>query len=143
MDRLTIGQLAGRADVGVETVRFYERKRLIEEPPRLASGYRQYPPDAVARIRFIRRAKELGFSLKEIRELLALRLDPQTKCGDVRERAEEKLIDIREMIAALGRMRDTLERLTAACRDGGSVSECPILEAMEEPNQESDMEGDR
>lgn len=137
MESLTIGQVADRADVGVETVRFYERQGLVEEPPRRPSGYRQYPPEAVARIRFIRRAKELGFSLKEIRELLALRLDPQSTCGDVRDRAEEKLAGIRDKIAALERMRAALERLTAACSGAGSVSECPILEAMEDPNRES------
>lgn len=138
MQRLTIGQVAGLADVGVETVRFYERKGLIEEPPRRVSGYRQYPPEAVARIRFIRRAKDLGFSLREIKELLALRLDPQTTCGDVRDRAEEKLVDIRERIDVLERMRAALERLTAACSGNGSVGECPILEAMEEPNMEDE-----
>jgi MerR family mercuric resistance operon transcriptional regulator len=132
MQRLTIGQLAGLADVGVETVRFYERQGLIDEPPRRVSGYRQYPPEAVARIRFIRRAKKLGFSLKEIKELLALRLDPHTTCGDVRDRAEEKLADIRQKIAALDGMRAALERLTAACDGDGSVSDCPILEALEE-----------
>lgn len=138
MDQLTIGQLAGLADVGVETVRFYEREGLIEKPPTPASGYRQYPPETVARIRFIRRAKDLGFSLKEIRELLALRLDPQTTCGDVRARAQEKLLDIRERIAVLDRMRAALERLTAACSGDGSVSECPILEAMDETNTEDE-----
>lgn len=137
MESLTIGQVADRADVGVETVRFYEREGLVEEPPRRPSGYRQYPPEAVARIRFIRRAKELGFSLKEIRELLALRLDPQSTCGDVRDRAEEKLAGIRDKIAALERMSAALERLTAACSGAGSVSECPILEAMEDSNRES------
>ena len=138
MQSLTIGQVAGLADVGVETIRFYERRGLIEEPPRRPSGYRQYPPEAVSRIRFIRSAKELGFSLEEIKELLALRLDPQTTCGDVRDRAEEKLVDIRERIDALDRMRAALERLTAACSGDGSVSECPILEAMEEANTEDE-----
>lgn len=136
MERLTIGQVAGLAEVGVETVRFYERQGLIEEPPRRVSGYRQYPPDAVARIRFIRRAKDLGFSLREIKELLALRLDPESTCGDVRERAEEKLADIRSKIEALDGMRAALERLAAACSGKGSVSACPILEAMEEEHDE-------
>src|SRR6266852_273541 len=91
MKPLTIGQVARQAGVGVETVRFYERQGLLEEPSRRESGYRQYPEDVVARLRFIRRAKELGFSLKEIAELIALRLDPATMCSDIKERAEAKI----------------------------------------------------
>ena len=131
MESLTIGRVAELADVGVETIRFYERQGLIKNPPRRASGYRQYPAEAVTRIRFIRRAKELGFSLREIKELLALRLDPHTTCADVRARAEEKLTDVRAKIAALEGMCGALERLTAACIGEGSVSDCPILEALE------------
>ena len=81
---LTIGRLANASGVGVETIRFYEREGLLPEPPRKRSGYRQYPADAVARVLFIRRAKELGFTLKEITELLKLRVDPDTSCADVR-----------------------------------------------------------
>ncbi|MCH8048022.1 MAG: MerR family transcriptional regulator, partial [Planctomycetes bacterium] len=80
VNSLTIGQLARRAEVGVETVRFYEREGLLEEPARRPSGYRQYDEGVVDRLRFIRRAKQLGFTLKEIRELLSLRLDPATTC---------------------------------------------------------------
>src|SRR5262245_11414989 len=94
MKPLTIGEVARRAGVGVETVRFYEREGRLDEPARRASGYRQYGEDAVARLRFIRRAKELGFSLKEIAELLALRADPATTRADVRRRAETKVADI-------------------------------------------------
>lgn len=141
MESLTIGRVANLADVGVETIRFYERQGLIEEPPRRASGYRQYPAGAVARIRFIRKAKELGFSLREIKELLTLRLDPHTTCGDVRKRAEEKLGDIRAKIAALEGMRVALERLAAACDGEASVSDCPILEALEEPPIREDRYG--
>ncbi len=79
----TIGEVAKRSGLGLETIRFYERKGLIEEPPRTDSGYRQFPEDVVARIRFIRRAKELGFKLSEISELLSLRVDPDTTCADV------------------------------------------------------------
>ena len=133
---MTIGKVARLADVGVETVRFYERQGLIAEPPRRASGYRQYPPEAVARIRFIRRAKELGFSLNEIKELLSLRFDPGTTCADVRDRAEAKITDIEEKIATLERMREALADLTAACDGRGGVSECPILEAVDERERE-------
>src|SRR5216683_2441616 len=91
MKPLSIGQVARLAGVGIEPVRFYERQGLLSEPTRKASGYRQYTQDVVARLRFIRRAKELGFSLKEIAELIALRVDPATTCAEVRERAQAKL----------------------------------------------------
>src|SRR5947207_4045264 len=103
MKPLTIGQVARSAGVGVETVRFYERQGLLEEPARRESGYRQYPDDVVARLRFIKRAKELGFSLKEIKELLALRVDPDTTCAEVRSKAAAKIADIKEKIQALQR----------------------------------------
>jgi len=91
---LTIGQVAKRSGIGLETVRFYERKGLVEEPPRTDSGYRQYPENVVARIRFIRRAKELGFKLSEISELLSLRVDPDSTCSDVRQQTEFKIADV-------------------------------------------------
>lgn len=129
---LTIGQVARGAGVGVETVRFYEREGLIATPPRRASGYRQYPPQVVQRILFIRRAKELGFSLREITELLSLRVDPSCTCGDVRRRAEDKVADIDERMRTLQRMREALVRLVDACHGSGPTSECPILDALEE-----------
>ena len=129
---LTIGQVAGRAGVGVETVRFYEREGLIPEPPRTPSGYRQYAPDAVVRIRFIKRAKELGFTLKEIKELLALRASPGARCEQVRRVAAEKIEDIDRKIEQLGSMRKALSRVTAECEGRRPVSECPILEALDE-----------
>ena len=94
MVSLTIGQLARRAGVGVETVRFYEREGLISEPPRRPSGYRDYPLEAVSRIVFIRRAKKLGFSLKEISELLGLRVRPRRNCAQVKQNADAKIDDI-------------------------------------------------
>ena len=131
MESLKIGQVAGLAQVGVETIRFYERRGLIEEPPRRASGYRQYPPEAVARIRFIRRAKGLGFSLQEIKELLALRVDTNTTCADVKDRATAKILDLQGKIATLEEMRAALEAMVASCSGNGPSSECPILEAMD------------
>ena len=128
---LTIGRVAAAAGVGVETVRFYERRGLIRQPERPMSGRRTYPPETVARIRFIRRAKDLGFTLKEIAELLELRVDPDGNCADVRARALAKVADIDRKIEALGRMREALARLASACRGRGPTSECPILEAME------------
>lgn len=131
MKLLTIGQLARRAGIGVETIRFYERQGLLAAAARQASGYRQYGDDTVVRLRFIRRAKELGFSLKEIKELLGLRLDPSTTCAEVRGRAQAKLDDIEAKIEALLRMKKALTKLTRACSGRGPTSACPILEALE------------
>ena len=131
MGNMTIGQMARSAGASVETIRFYEREGLLEHPARSASGYRNYPPEAVARLRMIRQAKELGFSLNEIRELLALRVAPGKSCSDVRARAERKIADIDQRIAALKRMKAALARLAAACAGRGPTSECPILEALE------------
>ena len=132
METLTIGKVARLARVGVETIRFYEREGLVAKPPRTPSGYRQYPKETVARIRFIRRAKKLGFTLKEIKELLALRVDPGTTCGDIRRRAKAKIAAIQEKVAALEKMKEALEKLAVQCRGKGPTSECPILEALEE-----------
>lgn len=128
---LTIGQLARRAGVGVETIRFYEREGLVAAPARRASGYRQYPADVVRRVRFIRHAKDLGFTLREIHELLALRVDPDSTCADVRARARAKIADVEGRIASLERMKAALERLARACRGRGPTSDCPILEELD------------
>lgn len=133
MASLTIGKVARQAGVGVETVRFYEREGLISQPPRRASGYRQYPEETVDRIRFVRRAKDLGFSLKEIGELLALRIDPAATCDEIRERTERKIAEIEDKVRTLRHMKRALERLAAACGGSGSVSECPILETLKDP----------
>lgn len=132
MESMTIGKVAREAGVGVETVRFYERERLIKEPPRRESGYRQYPHETVSRIRFIRRAKELGFTLKEIKELLALRASPKSRCADVQRHAEAKIEDIEDKVRALQRMKEALVKLTAACSGQGPVTDCPILDALED-----------
>src|SRR5437588_347355 len=133
MKALTIGEVARRAGVGVETVRFYERQGLLDEPARKESGYRQYAADVVGRLRFIRRAKELGFSLREIKGLLALRLDPGATRADVRKQAEAKVADIDARIRDLRRMRDALLELTSACRGHGPLEGCPILAALNVP----------
>ena len=136
MKPLTIGQVARRAEVGVETVRFYERQGLLVEPPRKESGYRQYTEDVVARLRFIRRAKELGFTLKEIAELLALRLDPDTSCAEVKGRAKAKIDDIDAKIRDLQRMRQALDKLVASCKGRGPISACPILDALDKEQED-------
>lgn len=131
MKELTTGQVARKAGVNVETVRYYERFGLLPKPPRRTSGYRQYSDEALRRLRFIRHAKELGFSLKEISELLALRFDPESPCSEVKRRSEAKLKHIREKINTLKRMEKVLARLAAACKGMGPTSECPILDALE------------
>ena len=131
MKPLTIGQVAKRVEVGIETIRFYEREGVLEKPDRSASGYRLYGEDVIARLRFVGRAKELGFTLKEIRELLGLRVEPTTTCADVRIRAETKIGDIEEKIRTLKRMKRALVKLTKACSGSGPTSECPILESIE------------
>lgn len=126
---LTIGKLATAVGVGVETIRFYEREGLLPEPPRKRSGYRQYPANAVARVQFIRRAKDLGFTLKEIAELLRLRVDPDKSCADVRQLAKAKIADVDAKMADLARIKGALQRLARTCPGKGPTSECPILEA--------------
>ena len=131
MASLTIGQVAKRADVGVETVRFYERKGLLSEPNRKPSGYRQYDEEVIDRLRFIKRAKELGFTLNEVKELLSLRLDPATTCAEVKTRAAEKIKDIEARIHSLQRMKKALVKVTNDCSGQGPVDDCPILTALE------------
>ena len=128
-DRMTIGHLARAAGTGVETIRFYERERLLQEPARTQSGYRQYPPDAVERLAFIRRAKTLGFSLAEIRELLAL-ARPEAERARVKAIVEHKLADIDHRIDELHRMRKALAELDHQCTGQGPVEGCPIIEAL-------------
>lgn len=128
---MTIGQVAKRGAVNIETVRYYERQGLIPPPPRRESGYREYPEGTVRRIRFIKRAQELGFSLKEIAELLALRVGPGTTCTDVRRLAAVKIGEIEEKMETLGKMKGVLAQLTTECEGRGPTSECPILEALE------------
>ena len=127
---LTTSQLARKAGVNVETLRYYERRGLIPEPPRRDSGYRQYSQDDVARIQFIKRAKELGFTLQEVQELLDLRVDPDTPCIMVKRRADLKIIDIEAKLQSLKRIKKALNKLAATCSGRGPVGDCPILEAL-------------
>lgn len=128
---LTIGQLAKEAGVGVETIRFYEREGLLAKPRRSPSGYRQYPPDVVGQVQFLRRAQWLGFTLRDAKELLALRDDPDADRANVREKAAEKLADIDARIAELQAMRVELAGLLTACRGSGPAAGCPILAAID------------
>lgn len=131
MIRMTIGTAARKAGVGVETIRFYERKGLIEQPRKPQdAGFRVYPEETVHRIRFIRQAQELGFSLREIQDLLSLRADPTADAGDVRARATAKLAEVGRKITELERIRAALEDLIAACPGRGALRGCTIMEAL-------------
>jgi len=131
MTSLKTGELAKEAGVNVETLRFYEREGLLAEPPRRASGYREYPPDTVQRIRFIQRAKELGFTLREVKGLLELRVDPETTCAEVREHAAEKIADVKQKISDLKTIERALNKLMNSCRGSGPIDDCPILKHLE------------
>jgi len=132
MNTLSIGQVARRAGVGVETVRFYEREGLLEVPPRRASGYRQYPEQVVKRLHFIKRAQQLGFSLKEITELLRLRVDAQTSCDEVKQRTEAKIAEVERKMVELQRMRQALLQVASLCTGQGPASICPMLDALDQ-----------
>ncbi len=134
MAALTIGQAARKAGVGVETIRFYERKGLIERPPKPAfGGWRDYSGDTVRRIRFIRQAQELGFSLREIGTLLSLRADPATNCSAVQKQAQDKLAQVERKIEELQKIGAALRRVIAACPTQGGLESCSIIAALEEP----------
>lgn len=130
MSGLTIGELANRAGVNRETIRYYERRRLLARPARTMSGYRLFPDDAVDRLRFIKHAQALGFTLEEVRELLGLRLEERSSCEQVRARATRKLADVEAKIAALKRIRSVLGRLIRACETRRPTAPCPILESL-------------
>ena len=131
MTTLKIGQVAQQADVNIETVRYYEREGLIPEPPRRPSGYRQYSPDYVQRIKFIKHAQYLGFSLKEITELLALRIEPDTACNEVKQQTEAKIAAIETKIHTLQQMQRVLTDLVTSCDQRQLTDACPILKALE------------
>ncbi len=129
MQDLTIGRLAKTAGSDVETIRYYERRGLVPEPPRGRNGYRLYPASAVARLRFIQRAKTLGFSLAEIADLLRLQ-DANADRGEVRAMTRQKQADLDQRIADLQRMRAVLADLEERCTGHGPAQSCPIIEAL-------------
>ncbi len=129
MATFTIGQLASKAGVNVETVRYYERTGLLESPVRRESGYRQYSDEQLNRIRFIKRAQQLGFTLKEIAELLSIRAD--ATCEDMKNHVQAKLQDVSAKIRMLQKMKRILSNLEKSCTGSSGSRECPILEALE------------
>lgn len=139
MDGITRGDLAQRCGVNPETIRYYERHRLLPLPARSAAGYRLFHDEDVQRIRFIKRAQSVGFSLDEIRGLLEIKIDPNGTSGAVRDVVQEKVAEIDAKIRALQAVRDTLVSLAAEC-PGGSLpsSECPILACLSQPSVDPD-----
>jgi MerR family mercuric resistance operon transcriptional regulator len=131
MDQLTTSEVARCGGVNLETIRYYERRGLLPKPPRTVSGYRIFAPEAVRRLRFVKRAHALGFSLREIKTLLSLRAAPKGRCAEVRQQAAAKIAEIDAKIRSLEAMRKALVRLMAACTGRGSVSHCPILESLD------------
>ena len=130
MEKLTIGKLAKKVNVNLETIRYYERRGLLPEPPRNKSGHRQYSLEEVKRTEFIKRCQALGFSLKEILELLLLKVKPGTTCGDIKTRVETKIEDVEKRIADLKKIREALLRMSNKCIGKGPVGQCPILEEL-------------
>ena len=130
MTGLTIGKVAERAGVKIDTLRYYERHGVIAPPERTGSNYRVYEEDTVLRVRFVKRAQGLGFSLAEIKELLELRVSENASCADVRDQALAKVADLDEKIRSLQAMRRVLSKLAAECVGEGPLS--PILDALDE-----------
>jgi len=128
--RLTVGRTARLAEVGIPTMRFYERAGLLPKAARTAANYRIYSDEAVTRIRFIRRAQQLGFTLKDIKELLGLRVSGRTSCSEVRSRAEAKVADIEARIRSLRQMSRALGNLARECQSEGG-GDCPLLKYLE------------
>ncbi len=127
---MTIGRLAERAGVNIDTIRYYERNGLLPAPTRRASGYREYAAADIERLRFIRRAKELGFTLTEIAELLSLTADRHNDMRGVKRKAEERLTQVEHKIKELQRVRRGLQKLIAVCPGHGELARCPIVTAL-------------
>ncbi|MBI2607188.1 MAG: heavy metal-responsive transcriptional regulator [Deltaproteobacteria bacterium] len=130
---MTASTLAKHAGVGIESIRFYERKGLLPRPTRSQSGYRQYGGEDARRVRFIKRAQALGFTLNEIKELLALRINSRAKCSDVKKRTDGKIAEIQAKVKDLRKMMRSLKNLSDACGcEDAPTSQCPILDCFEE-----------
>ena len=127
---MTVGTAARRAGVKIDTIRYYERRALLPRSPRTEAGYRTLTDETVQRLRFIKHAQALGFTLNEIKQLLALRLTPGKTCADVRSRAEAKTADIERKIRSLQVMKRALQQLVSACKSDGPASKCSFLENL-------------
>jgi MerR family mercuric resistance operon transcriptional regulator len=129
---LRIGQLSAATGCNIETIRYYERSGLLSAPPRTDGGHRVYGDDHLRRLNFIRRARELGFSLIDVRALLALVDREDGSCGEIRDMTMRHLIDVRAKLADLRRLERGLATMVAGCK-GGGASECPVLDALRRP----------
>ncbi|KQZ57782.1 MULTISPECIES: heavy metal-responsive transcriptional regulator [unclassified Lysobacter] len=127
---MQIGLLAKRAGVPIDTVRYYERNGILPPPERQPSGYRAYSQRDVERLRFLRRAKALGFTLVEIRDLLELSSRRDDDMGNLKATASEKLAHVEGKLTELTRIRDGLRELIEACPGHGTLDSCPILAAL-------------
>ena len=132
---MKIGELATRAGVPIDTVRYYERQGLLPQPPRQPSGYRSFQASDVVRLRFVTRAKALGFTLQDVRDLLALSSRREDDMGSLKQAAQQKLAGVEAKLAELTRIRDGLRTLVQACPGHGALEACPILHALDEEVQ--------
>ena len=133
---LTIGKLAKNSEVSIDSIRFYERKGLLEEPQRTDSNYRLYSLNAEKRLQFIKKSQKLGFSLEEIHELLRLSHDSTASKADIKRITEDKIADIRDRIQNLSRILKALKKLDGCCDGRGPATECPILRSLAEPEDD-------
>ena len=140
-ERLTIGILAQSAGVNVETLRFYQRRGLLAEPEKPLGGQRRYAPAAATRVRFIKRAQQLGFTLEEVKGLLLL--EDGQNCRETRLLAEHKLALIEVRITDLSRMRRLLRGLIAECAEGWRPRSCPIIATLSAPQKSNEQEDSR
>lgn len=135
---VTIGRLAKAVGVNIQTIRYYERRRLLTPSTRTPSGYRVYGDEAVRRLRFIKNAQALGFTLEEIAGLLSLRVDSAARCGDVQRRAQAKLTKVEAKLKGLEAMACVLKSLIRSCQAGQPTDRCPILKSLEEKRGTND-----
>ena len=131
MTTLRIGELASRTNVHLETIRYYEREGLLRPPERTPSGHRAYAQRDVMRLQFIKRSQALGFTLTEIKELLALKVAPNQPCIDVVHQIDAKSVEVKAKIAHLQAIYRTLQKMKESCEGKCSVSDCPILESLD------------
>ncbi len=134
-ESIRIGEAAARAGVNIQTLRYYERRGLLSKPTRSRSGYRLYTADMVRLIRFIKRAQDLGFTLREVAELIQLRQQPRRNVVRVRALAAAKIASVSEKVRRLTAMQQALESITEACLCQGSKLECPIIEALDDEHE--------
>lgn len=131
MTTLRVGELATQGGVNLETIRYYEQEGLMRRPKRTSSGHRAYASGDVLRLRFIKRSQALGFTLTEIKELLAIKVTPNKPCIDVVHQIESKALEVKAKIAHLQAIERTLKNMKASCEGRCAVSECPILESLD------------